>query len=96
MVVSDLDLESIAITPRKAYAPLVIDADAVLTHAATFELLETVAGWLCQVRERTGSVDDEKLSCCGAKDRWRKMPRSLAAEDRLSILVREGLDHRGE
>jgi len=91
MVVSDLDLESIAMTPREAYAPLVIDTDAVLA-----EPLETVAGWLCQVRERTGSVDDEKLSCCGAKDRWRKMPRSLAAEDRLSILVREGLDHRGE
>jgi len=96
MVVSDLDLEGIAVAPYEAYAPLVIDADAVLTYPATSELLQTVAGWLRQVGERAGSVDNEKLPHGGTKERWRKMARPLATEERLRIPVREGLDHQGE
>jgi len=36
VIVGDLDLESVTISPRKADAPLVIDANAVLAEAATF------------------------------------------------------------
>jgi hypothetical protein len=56
VIVGDLDLESITISPRKADAPLVIDANAVLAAAATFQLLEAIARRFRHVGEGTGSV----------------------------------------
>ena len=42
MVVNNLDIEGIPILPAKTYAPLVIDADTVLSQAVTLEHLEAI------------------------------------------------------
>ncbi len=49
MVVHDLDLISMAAFPPKADAPLIIDADAMLTFALALERLESIGGWHAKV-----------------------------------------------
>jgi hypothetical protein len=43
MVIDDLDLVSVSLTPCEANAPLIVDADAVLAFAVTFQSLQSVA-----------------------------------------------------
>jgi hypothetical protein len=50
MVVNEFNLISFAVAPRKTDAPLVIDANAVLTSAIPLEFLQSVSGWGAEIR----------------------------------------------
>jgi hypothetical protein len=43
MVVNDLDVVGVAVSPREADAPLVVDSDAELPRTPPAELLEVIA-----------------------------------------------------
>ena len=49
VVVDDLYIPSATILPAKAKTPLVIDSNAVLSFAATFERLQAIARWYAQM-----------------------------------------------
>src|SRR5262249_1785526 len=45
MIVDDLDIVGVAVTPAEADAPLVVDSDAVLPFAIPGEPLQPITGW---------------------------------------------------
>jgi len=75
---------------------LFVDAYAVLAKSAAFQLLETIARRFRKIGEGAGSLNHEKLPCGRPENDWRQVARLFAPKERLRILVREGLDHRGE
>jgi hypothetical protein len=66
MVVHDLDVKRIAVLPSEADAPLIIDANTVLSSALPAQLLESVPWRDAQIIERLGGVDDDQLAQHGA------------------------------
>jgi len=44
MIINDFDISCLIVNPLEADAPLVIDANAILTGSFALELLETIAG----------------------------------------------------
>ena len=52
VVIDDLDVMRIAVVPAETDAPLVVDADAVLAIAVSFQCLQAVAGRYAQVVQR--------------------------------------------
>lgn len=93
MIIDNLDRMRIAILPAEANAPLVVDADAVLSHAVTFERFELVARGHFQFFQQPRAMQVQKL----APPRTINGPESqdrLIVEQRFRILAPEGLDHR--
>lgn len=43
IIVCDLDIMRVALLPDEAQTPLIIDADAVLTHSVVFKCFQSVA-----------------------------------------------------
>jgi len=60
-MVDDLDIPAFAITPNKADAPLIVDANTDLTLAVAVQRLQTVAGRHAQIVESLRGVDCKKL-----------------------------------
>lgn len=56
MVVNDLDILGAIRSPCKTYAPLVIDANAVLTLAFATQRLQTIARRRAQEPKRLGGI----------------------------------------
>lgn len=80
MIVDDLHLVGVAITPDEADPPLRVDANAVLPPTSPNEFLET-GGWHTQILRRFGRVEEEQLPKGSLSQRPRKPLRWLAAEE---------------
>jgi len=93
MVVGDLDGVGVAAGPPEADAPLVVDADAVLTGPVSGELLEPVAWRDAEVGERLGGVQDEEFPAGAALEVGRPAPAGAPFEELLGVVVTEALDH---
>jgi len=52
VIVSDLDIEGVAVVPCEADSPLVVDPNAVLPLSISFQLLQAVSGWSSEVLKR--------------------------------------------
>ena len=93
VVVDDLDGLSARGRPGEADPVPVVDADAVLAHSVTFELLQSVSGWHSQILELIGGVHDQQLP----KRNLRQAPWNRAAplpsEELLALSVTEAPDH---
>ena len=93
VVIDDLDVERVGGAPDEADAPLVVDADAVLTRTGTFESLEVIAWRNTKVGERVSGINDDELSqCCALKCR-RQTARATAMKERFRVEVAEGSNH---
>jgi hypothetical protein len=68
VIVDDLDLMSIAIAPYEADPPPVVDADAVLPRAITFQRFEPIAGRCPEVPHVLRPVELDQLASRGALD----------------------------
>lgn len=92
MIVHDLDLVCVAIPPDEAQAPLVIDADAVLTRPVANQRLKTVAWRYPQEIQRGGGMELLELpnrNRCDVRE-----PRHTATfEQCVCVSATEGLDH---
>jgi hypothetical protein len=93
MIVHNLNVVSVPIMPREADAPLVIDADAVLSCAVATKLLKTIGRWSAQVSEGLGVAEHAKFTIGYLLDVVREFSRALTGEDLLGFLIPEGLDH---
>jgi hypothetical protein len=62
MVIGNLNLEGIAITPYEADTVLVVDPDAMLSCTVTLERFQSIAGENRQIREQKSGMDLHELS----------------------------------
>jgi len=92
MVVNNLYFVRVSASPDEANAPLVVDADAVLSLAVAVERLKAIARWGSQVTQRNSGIQlaelPERHRLDGAKARD---PFSLV--EALRVLRPEALDH---
>jgi len=93
VVVGDLDGVGIAALPAEADAPLVVDADAVLTGPFAGELLESVTWWDPEVGEHLGGVEDEEPPEGAALEVGWPAVDGAPFEELLGVAVPEALDH---
>jgi hypothetical protein len=93
VVVNDFDIISISFSPPETDAPLVIDADAVLTVSIPRQLFKSVRWWAPQIFDTMSIVQHTQFPQCGQLDIARKLSRKLAVEDLHRLFVRKRLDH---
>lgn len=93
MIVHDLDLIGIAVVPDKANAPLVVDADAVLTVAVTRKSLKAITGRDSQVIQVRSVMEHHQLALRPALDMFREPADPTAFGNRLGITVAVTPDH---
>jgi hypothetical protein len=84
VVVNNLDVLGSGRSPDEAEAVLVVDPDAVLTGAITFEQLEPITGRNPQVVEPAGDLELPELA---TRDGFEgdKMPDARAASQSLGV-----------
>jgi len=95
MVVGNLDIECLTVSPYKAYPPLIIDADAVLALAVARQGFQPVARRLAQVVKSLGGVDRQELGSGSLLNLRRQPANGIARKDRSGAFVAERLDHAG-
>ena len=93
VIINDLDFVRVTVGPPEADAPLVVDANAVLSGSVTLQFFQAVSRWDPQVVERVRCVENDQLSEHGVAERSRKAPNGLSGEQPLGISVSEALDH---
>jgi len=91
VVVHDLDIPSSILAPFEANAPLIIDANAMLTAPTAVQGLEPVARWNAQILEPFRCVKGEKLGPRSTLDLvWQDLYR-IAGKHRGLPLIGEAL-----
>ena len=93
MIINNLNLEGIAVSPPKADPPLVIDANAVLASAIALELLQAVAGRDAEIVELLGGIHQSQLAEHDAVKLGGEAPDAFAPEQPLGIAIGEAGDH---
>lgn len=64
MIIYDLDIVRIAVTPNKADAPLIVDANAVLTRSIASKRLQTITGRRGEIAQFCCDIQLPQLSLC--------------------------------
>ena len=62
MVVNEFDVVRVTVVPSKADAPLIVDANTVLSGAITFELFEAVSGRRAEIIQGLCGIDHERFT----------------------------------
>jgi hypothetical protein len=93
VIVNDLDIFGAAISPDKAHAPLVVDADAPLSSAVTFQPLEPISGRHPQSVNGNGRIQHGKLTLRHAHNIRGKASGGLPIPDRLRRAPFEAPDY---
>ena len=62
MIVHDFHIVGIAVAPNKADAPLVVNADAVLSFSIAFQRFQVIAWWRLQIAKFGGDIQLPQLS----------------------------------
>ena len=93
MVVNDLYLVSIRTVPDKAYAPLIVDPDAVLSPTVAPELFQLVTRRDFQIIEPLGSVQYQELPESLSLDVDREFRYVLSRENPFRVTASKGLNH---
>src|SRR5579884_561022 len=93
MVVDDLNVVSVAVSPSKADAPLIVDPNTMLACAIPSELLESIAWRPPQVVQLFGRVHQPKLAEHDALEVGRKAPHRFPTEKPFGVAISERVDH---
>src|SRR5690348_14521434 len=93
MVVDDFNFMGIAVLPEEADAPLVIDPDAVLTFAVTFQGFQAIRGRNTKVFQGRRSIEHAEFAARDLLDIGRQLPGSRSVPDLLRLLVGKAPDH---
>ena len=93
MIISDFDLIGIALLPREADAPLLIDTDAPLTFTVSAKFLKMVTRRDAQRLQARRSVEDIKFTFRRSLNLYRNSPRMKTRKDLSSLLVRKRFNH---
>ena len=93
MVIDDLNVVRIAITPPKANPPLIVDPDAVLPLSVTGQRLQPIARWGFQVAKAARAMNLGQLSVGGPHDVvWNALEKPTFPR-RFRGIVPKRLDH---
>jgi hypothetical protein len=93
MVIHDLDAVGIPILPEETNPPLIVDPNAVLTFAVTFQSLKAVGRRRLQIFKGTSPLKHPEFSKSHPLNILRKLSRNLTMEQPLRLFVLEVLDH---
>lgn len=93
VIVHDFDIESIIALPDEAYAPLIVDADAVLAFAAALQRFKPVGGRYAQVFQSPRIVQHPEFAAGDRLDVAGQALRDLAGPDLFGFPVVETPDH---
>ena len=96
MVIRNLDVVSIAVTPHEADAPLVVDSDTVLSRPLAFELFESVGRWDAQGIQLSNGLDHCELTRSDALNVLGDSSDKPSVENSLGLAVTKGLNHNNE
>ena len=93
MIIDNFHVFGISANPTKTYAPLVINADAVLTLAVASELLESVCWWNSKIEQASGSIEYEKFAQCHPLKIGWKLSNPFTFEEALSLAIAKTTNH---
>ena len=93
MVVDDLDVMGVALLPGEADAPLVVDANTVLSFAVAVQSLKAVSGRRAQIHQGDRRVEHHEFSQGGALDIVGQLLCPLAEEQRLRLFIGKAGNH---
>jgi hypothetical protein len=93
VIVGQLNVVSFTAFPAKADAPLIVDANTVLSGAITREFFQAIAGRRSQIIKRLGGIEDEQLSPSRTSHcHWYFLHR-LSAKETLGLSIPKAPDH---
>ena len=92
VIVHDLNVRGPNFSPYEADAPLVVDADAVLTLPVVFQRLQVIPRWRLQEGQCLRRVNLGELAL-GDVGQSLESTRALSLVEGLSVLALERLDH---
>jgi len=58
VIIDDLNLEGISVSPREAHAILIVNSNTMLAGTVTTQRFQLIPGWHFQIVERDRSVQD--------------------------------------
>jgi len=94
MIIRDLYLKGIPLSPLKADSPLIIDAYAVLPRPISGELFQPVRRRDSQIVERYGVIQHSQLAQSNLLNVHRQSARKTPTKDPFCFNILEGIDHR--
>jgi hypothetical protein len=94
VIVADLDLIGVPVHEPKAYAPLIIDCDGMLSLPIAPESVQPVAWRYLEVIQRRREMDVLKLPNSASSDVGRKPSCPARREEVLRPPIRERLDQQ--
>jgi len=94
MVINYLNIFIMSIHPTETNPKLIVDANAVLTGAVPFELLQTVAGRDAEVFELLRGINQREFAQHQTLELAGKATHKFATEQSLAVPIGETLDHR--
>ena len=95
MIIHDLDLVGVPITPDETNPPLVIDANAVLSGPVSRQRFQPVAGWHTQILQRPRTVQVFELAPRRVLNVGWQPPRMLTPKNPRRLRIGEANDHNG-
>lgn len=93
MVVDDLNIVRTAVAPDEAKAPLVVDANTMLSFSFPMQSFQAIPRRRCQVAQFCRTVQLPKLSACDMLD-CLKAPAALAVVKPLGLRTPERQNHK--
>jgi hypothetical protein len=93
MVVTNLHVVGVAVFPNEAYAPLLVDPDAVLTGTSPSKSLEAVSGRNAQIHERLRRIDLRELPQSDSLQFFWQRPAPLPPKELICLAVAEAPNH---
>ena len=92
VIINDFYVQRFAIVPSETETPLLVDADAPLTHAVSLKGLQPISRRIAQVLNRQRSVELTQLSQRPVLNIAWKLAATLALPDALGLFVGERPD----
>src|SRR5205814_2352607 len=83
----------VSTSPSEADAPLIVDADTVLTGTRSFELLESIAGRYPEVFQALRGIYKDELSQHDALEIRPKATRRLTSKQTCRVAIGEAPNH---
>jgi hypothetical protein len=96
MIVAELDVKRISVEPPETEAPLIVDAEAVLSSPVPRQQLQAIAWRHAQKGQRCGSIEEIKLSFRPLGYRIRQALDIPPGEQSGCSHIGECLDHVGK
>jgi hypothetical protein len=93
MVVDDLDVVRVTVSPDEAQAPLVVDSNAVLPRAISFQGFEMVSGKRTEIFERACAMKHFELPLGHTRDGFEPTAR-FPLEDLFRFFATKALPRR--